>query len=389
MSRTDIHRPAEMVSAEYTLIAFLDRDVIEDEETGNVQTVPYLCVEDEARWEAYEAGATPHWSGTKNADPFHPRSCDHCGAHYTYAAWYLHEPTGEVIAVGRNCSENRFGRTDWDHKAILARTRSHRANALRILAETAPEVAEYLSGRTRLSPYRWEKDAYSGEFVLSRDVAAQVCFNGWSGFTIRAEWDAISSYQNACWESGAEPIPPTFEEKKRANTMEFHRGRIAGAEASLYSLLRALSVATIEGEPEMAPTVAEFVANIDRLEERLSKMYAEVFGAKPEKKTADAPEGRVTIRGTIVSVKSVAGYGYNAPDVYKMVVEDDLGFRVFGTVPSSLETLNGCFLRMEDLRGRRVEFTASVEPSAGDASFGFYKRPTKAIFLPVAEEIAA
>ena len=59
-------------------------------------------------------------------------------------------------------------------------------------------------------------------------------------------------------------------------------------------------------------------------------------------------------------------------DVLKMLVQDDLGFRVWGSVPVSLEDAE---------RESRITFTATVTASDKDAKFGFFKRPAKAAVL--------
>jgi len=84
-------------------------------------------------------------------------------------------------------------------------------------------------------------------------------------------------------------------------------------------------------------------------------------------------EGRQVVTGEVLSLKLVSSmYG----DTTKMVVRDDRGFKVYGTVPQSLwdeiyETDTG-------LQGQRVSFTATVSPSPDDEKFGFFKRPSKA-----------
>lgn len=80
------------------------------------------------------------------------------------------------------------------------------------------------------------------------------------------------------------------------------------------------------------------------------------------------PTGRIVITGEVVSVKSQHGaYGPQ----FKMLVKDDRGFKVWGTIPNAIYPSAGC----------RVSFTASVEPSNDDNKFGFYKRPSKANIL--------
>lgn len=80
------------------------------------------------------------------------------------------------------------------------------------------------------------------------------------------------------------------------------------------------------------------------------------------------PTGRVAITGDVITTKLQEGY-YN--DTWKMLVKDDRGFKVWGSIPSSLKAA----------RGDRVTFMAAVEPSEDDEKFGFFKRPTKAVNL--------
>jgi len=83
----------------------------------------------------------------------------------------------------------------------------------------------------------------------------------------------------------------------------------------------------------------------------------------------NAPEGRVVITGTVLAFKVQESiYG----DVLKMLVQDDRGFRVWGSVPSSLDDAE---------RESRITFTATVTASDKDAKFGFFKRPTKAAVI--------
>lgn len=91
----------------------------------------------------------------------------------------------------------------------------------------------------------------------------------------------------------------------------------------------------------------------------------------------------VVITGTVVSTKWKDGY--NAP-VLKMLVLDDRNFKVWGTVPAALEPRSD-WVDGEDVqipgaeKGARVSFTANVEASDDDPTFGFYSRPRKAALL--------
>lgn len=75
--------------------------------------------------------------------------------------------------------------------------------------------------------------------------------------------------------------------------------------------------------------------------------------------------GRQVIRGTILSMKMKE---HRFGETLKMLVQDERGFRVWGSVPS----------RVDVARGDSIEFTATVEQSADSETFGFFKRPAKA-----------
>jgi hypothetical protein len=86
-----------------------------------------------------------------------------------------------------------------------------------------------------------------------------------------------------------------------------------------------------------------------------------------ERPSAPVPTGRVTVTGEVFKVKYPEEY--DQFPTTKMLVQDDRGFRVWGSVPSSISAVR---------RGDRVSFSAEVEASKDDPRFGFYRRPTKA-----------
>lgn len=88
------------------------------------------------------------------------------------------------------------------------------------------------------------------------------------------------------------------------------------------------------------------------------------------------PAGRTTITGVIVSVKAEETfYTYSGGVTLKMLVETDEGFRLWGTMPRSLE---GNYNTVSAEEGDVVTFTATLTASDDDPLFGFFKRPTKA-----------
>ena len=96
--------------------------------------------------------------------------------------------------------------------------------------------------------------------------------------------------------------------------------------------------------------------------------------------------GWQVIEGVVKSAKWVdTTAGYREISTLKMTVEMDGGQRVYGAVPAAiLDALTGGVIsggdapRDEQLKGRRVEFTATVQVSDNDPAFGFYSRPSKA-----------
>lgn len=94
-------------------------------------------------------------------------------------------------------------------------------------------------------------------------------------------------------------------------------------------------------------------------------------------------EGKQQITGEVLSTKwQDSDYG----STLKMLVKDDRGFKVWGSVPASLNTSNynpetGDDTSVRAERGDRVAFSASVEKSGTDESFGFFKRPTKGVII--------
>ena len=87
------------------------------------------------------------------------------------------------------------------------------------------------------------------------------------------------------------------------------------------------------------------------------------------------PTGRGQITGEILSRKwKDTDFG---PSL-KMLVLDDRGFKVYGSVPSRLSGDDGV------QRGDRITFVAEVTQSDDDELFGFFKRPTQASILEAA-----
>jgi hypothetical protein len=94
----------------------------------------------------------------------------------------------------------------------------------------------------------------------------------------------------------------------------------------------------------------------------------EAVWATESELAADAPTGKVTVTGEILSLKSQETmYG----STLKMIVKTEAGWKLWVTVPSGITAQDG-------LPGHKVTLTATVTPSDRDPKFAFGKRPSKA-----------
>lgn len=88
-------------------------------------------------------------------------------------------------------------------------------------------------------------------------------------------------------------------------------------------------------------------------------------------------EGKGFVTGVVMSIKYKSSrFGTQV----KMLLREDRGFKLWGTVPAAL--LHAVSGEGDlSLKGRRVCFSAKLVRSANDECFGFYNRPTKAAIL--------
>lgn len=144
----------------------------------------------------------------------------------------------------------------------------------------------------------------------------------------------------------------------------------------------------------------------DKMVETVRKIIADRAVKTAEQESHPAPTGRVVVTGTIASAKTKESeFGIS----YKILVQDDAGFKVWTSLPSKqreeaydvfaetvaesgyslLDFGPDCWFlgtndndgRFSGVKGRRISFTAALEPSADDVSFAFGSRPTKGAWL--------
>lgn len=105
---------------------------------------------------------------------------------------------------------------------------------------------------------------------------------------------------------------------------------------------------------------------------RLAQREAERASATP------APVGRAVVEGKIVkAVAKINEHSYHEEWIYRITVVTDAGWLANGNAPRALLEGRGDEGVEEFLRGKRVRFTATLEPK-DDPTFAFFKRPVKA-----------
>jgi hypothetical protein len=114
--------------------------------------------------------------------------------------------------------------------------------------------------------------------------------------------------------------------------------------------------------------------------EKASRIKLEAWreaDAERRETAEDAPTGRATVIGVVLKTDMKENdFGYRKV----MTVLDDRGFKVWGTVPKAIS---------EALKvGDRVQFTAALTPTERDATFAFFKSPSKATVLAEAAATA-
>jgi hypothetical protein len=183
------------------------------------------------------------------------------------------------------------------------------------------------------------------------------------------------------------------ELRKTAKAQTAHNERMASYEAQ-YPELAAWSALMSENEFLMDLWTKAFKWDLSEKQVAAAaksitgKAEREAARAAEQAARADAPVGKVTVTGTVKSVKFQEN---DFGGAWKMVVEGEGGFKVWSTVPSKM--IDAVMAEQDELDkdswagwstllvGRTVSFTATLEASDDDASFAFAKRPTKAVIL--------
>ena len=156
-----------------------------------------------------------------------------------------------------------------------------------------------------------------------------------------------------------------------AKAWELYEARKSASDLSRDELTALDIVGRLVKWGSISDKAASFLGSLlDRIEhapeiaaEKAAAKALELANAKP----VPAVEGRVLVKGEVLSLKEQEGfYGIQL----KMLVKAEGGFKLWGSVPSAI--------RDSVERGSVVEFNAALQKSDNDEYFGFFSRPSKA-----------
>lgn len=129
---------------------------------------------------------------------------------------------------------------------------------------------------------------------------------------------------------------------------------------------------------EMSEAQANFIRTLFSRIENRQKVKAEREAARAIAKDIPVVNGRTEIVGKVLGIKPPEEY--SAFPAWKMLVEHQDGWKVWGTIPSNLDR--------DSLKGSTVRFKATIRPSNNDNKFGFFSRPTVAEIVAQEQQAA-
>jgi hypothetical protein len=287
---------------------------------------------------------------------------------YTKILWYA-LPKYDQPAMGIDCESRRGGQHGGDH-CCIARLRQTGATFSTFggVGKCSVCGAAYAYGEI------WRHEPTGEHIHVGHD-----CADKYGLFSDRSAWVVWHRQQTRL-----------RAQARREKKFKMAALRFLEARPALRLAMAALPVAATEGvEPFPVRTLRDMSAKLNRygsLSEKqvefAVRLAAEITNPTPvvEERHVPAPEGRVTVRGRIVSAKVHDGsFGSS----YKMTVKvetPDGSWLVWATIPAIVvdcAAVNG----LRGLVGREVRFDALLKRSDRDAHFAFGKRPTKAELL--------
>jgi hypothetical protein len=313
MARTDVHSPSNIVPEDYRLVTF--GTWREGEEFMHEKAA---CTQVVARY------VEQH--GARFSDHEHGGSCMVCGAHMLDFAIFHHAPTNTLIRTGCECADQ-------------------------IDAGVKPRLAKYQEG-LRERKRRGQKEEEARTWLQANGFdAAWTLYQGWK--TSGEE----TNYADQGWmATGWDDLVPYWQ------------GRIQDVCYTIRDIVH-----NLVKYGSLSDAQQRYLGTLcSRHEDFVTKAQTD---ANERSDAPDAPEGRVEIVGTVLSVKIREGY-YGVE--LKMTVQHESGWRVWSTIPAAIADQ---VEDLDDLKGQQVAFTATLKRSDDDASFAFASRPSKASLI--------
>jgi len=150
-------------------------------------------------------------------------------------------------------------------------------------------------------------------------------------------------------------------------------GNVSGCSWALSTLADIADKARQYGNPSK-PQLALVSRLLVEVSEK-TDAYAAKMAEQADKPAAkDVPTGRVEITGRIIKVDTRDNPYSGGVRVVMTVEHETEGWRVWGTMPAALD-------RADADKGDLVTFTATVEASADDVTFGYFGRAAKASII--------
>jgi hypothetical protein len=305
MKRTDIHRPSAINPEEYTYVGC---ERIKIEGIGDVFAMA------EMRRRIKEHMARTGGTYSRHA---HGGNCHVCGnANAMYTILFHHYPTNVYVRMGETCAD----KMEYSHDEFNAFTAASR-------------------------------DAMQAKAGINKAMAIL------EDRGLFQAWGIRQTYLDKPFPQFEDGMTPEEEAKVRRE----HRKQIMDTrEAATITDILNKVIKYGDLSDKAADYLKVLIDRVARKPEIEAQRAAEKAAAQP------CPTGRVTITGTIVSVKiadELGPYGF----VHKMLVKADEGYMVWMTLPGSMST--------DTKRNSRIVIKATVTPSNDDNKSGFGKRP--------------
>lgn len=239
--------------------------------------------------------------------------CSVCGARPEIVAYFYHAPTNTYIVTGQKCA----------HNILLS---NDEINNCRVGFDKLKDDLKRLKKKEEA----WQKKERAKEEL-----------------------------KQVLYENGLDMVHAFYfdQEKAEESYPEIKDNKYVG-------IARDIAKKYIDLEGKVSENQWNFLCKIDR--EILPNEIERIKKQKEEEKNAEEVpdvEERIELTGKILGTKwKETNYG----EQLKMLFQEDLGFKLWGTMPSRLS---------EEDKGKRITIRAKVKRSDKDPKFGFFNRP--------------